>query len=50
MEVSGQLHVPRERHWYPLDRRLDGPQSWCGYGGKDIPSLPLVGIEPQSSP
>jgi hypothetical protein len=21
---------------YPLDRRLDGPQSWCGSCGEDI--------------
>jgi hypothetical protein len=36
---------------YPLDRRLDGPQSQSGCGGKEenIPSLSLPGIEPQSS-
>jgi hypothetical protein len=22
--------------WYPLDRRLGGPQSWSGHGGDDI--------------
>jgi hypothetical protein len=21
--------------WYPLDRRLDGPQSWSGRGGEE---------------
>jgi hypothetical protein len=40
MEVSGQLHVqaalPRgKRPRYPLDRRLGGPQSWCGRCGEE---------------
>jgi hypothetical protein len=35
MEVSGQLHTPSvlpsgNRPWYPLDRRLGGPQLRCG--------------------
>jgi len=21
--------------WYPLGRRLVGPQSWCGHGGEE---------------
>jgi hypothetical protein len=39
MEVSGQLHAPAVLYprgkdpRYPLDRRLDGPQSWYGYRG-----------------
>jgi hypothetical protein len=35
--------------WYPLDRRLGGPQSQSGCSGKEkTPTLPLLGIEPQS--
>jgi hypothetical protein len=35
MEVSGDLHAPaalppRKSPWYPLDRRLRGPQSRSG--------------------
>jgi hypothetical protein len=29
-----------------LDRRLNGPQSWYGYGGEEINSQPLLGLEP----
>jgi len=38
------------RPWYPMDRRLGGPQSWSGLGDKEneIPSLPLPGTESQS--
>jgi hypothetical protein len=32
--------------WYPLGRRLGGPQSWSGCGGKEINSQPLLGLEP----
>jgi hypothetical protein len=37
MEVSGQLHAPADllqgkSPWYPLDRRLGGPQSRSGRG------------------
>jgi hypothetical protein len=37
MEVSGQLHAPAalppgKSPWYPLDRRLGGPQSRSGRG------------------
>jgi hypothetical protein len=38
MEVCGQLLAPAflpprgKSPWYPLDRRLDGPQSWSGHG------------------
>jgi hypothetical protein len=37
--VSGQCHAPAALYpwgkdpWYPLDRRLDGPQSWYGRRG-----------------
>jgi hypothetical protein len=38
MEESGQLHAPAtlpqgKGPWYPLDRRLGGPQSHSGRGG-----------------
>jgi len=40
MEMSGQLHVPvtlpqGKGPWYPLDRRLGGPWSQFGCGGKE---------------
>jgi len=43
MEVSGQLHAPAalppgKEPWYPLDRRLGGPQSRSGRGGVIIKS------------
>jgi hypothetical protein len=45
MEVSGQLHAPaallrRKSPWYPLDRKLGGPQSRSGHSGKakEIPA------------
>jgi hypothetical protein len=31
---------------YPLDRRLDGPQSRSGRGGEGISSQILPGVEP----
>jgi hypothetical protein len=39
MEVSGQLQAPAalpqgKSPWYPLDRRLGGPQSRSGHGRK----------------
>jgi hypothetical protein len=50
VEVSGQLHVPAalpqaKSSWYPLDRRLRGPQSRSGRGGDEENSRPLLGIE-----
>jgi hypothetical protein len=35
--------------WYPLDRRLGGPQSWSVPCGVEINLLPLPGIEPRTS-
>jgi hypothetical protein len=32
--------------WYPLDRRLGGPQSHSGRGGEEKNSLPLPGLDP----
>jgi len=34
--------------WYPLDRRLVGPQSRSGRGGENKNSQPLPGFEPRS--
>jgi hypothetical protein len=50
MEVSGQLHAPAtlppgKKLWYPLDRRLGGPQSRSGRGGEEKHSQLLPGIE-----
>jgi hypothetical protein len=33
--------------WYPLDRRLGGPQSRSGRGGEEKNSYPLPGLEPR---
>jgi hypothetical protein len=35
MEVTGQLHAPVALSWYPLDKRLGGPQSRSGHGLDD---------------
>jgi hypothetical protein len=32
--------------WYPLDRKLGGPQSRSGRGGEEKNSQPLPGLEP----
>jgi hypothetical protein len=32
--------------WYPLDRRLGGPQSRSRYGGEEKSFQPLSGLEP----
>jgi len=50
MEVSGQLHSsvalpPGKEPWYPLDRRLGGPQSQYGCGHEEKNSQPLSGLE-----
>jgi len=51
MEVSGQFHalaaLPYGKSpWYPLDRRLGGPQRRYVRGGEENNSHPLPGIEP----
>jgi hypothetical protein len=51
MEVSGQFTLrplyPQEKSpWYPLDRRLGGPQNWSGRGSGEQNSQPLPGLEP----
>jgi hypothetical protein len=50
MEVSGRLHASAslptgEDPWYPLDRRLGGPQSRSGRGGEERDSHPLSEFE-----
>jgi len=45
MKVSGQLHAPAalphgKRPWYPMHRRLGGPQSRPGRGGENKNPLP----------
>jgi hypothetical protein len=53
--VSDELHAPvlypqRKRPWYPLDRRLCGPQSRSGRGGEKFPAPAGNRIlEPRSS-
>jgi len=44
-----QLYHQEKRPWYPLDRKLGGPQSQSGHSGEEKKSLPLPGIKPQSS-
>jgi hypothetical protein len=51
MEVGGQLHAPTvlpfgKSPFYPLDRRVGGPQSRSGRGGEEKNSQPPPGIEP----
>jgi hypothetical protein len=41
------LYPKRKSPWYPLDRRLSGPQSRSGHGGEEENSKPLSGLEPQ---
>jgi len=50
MGVSGQLHTPAalpagKNPWYPLDRRLGGPQSRSGRGGEEKHFQSPQGIE-----
>jgi len=33
--------------WYPLCRRLGGPQSFSGRGGEEKSSQPLPGLDPR---
>jgi hypothetical protein len=40
------LYPQRESPWYPLDRRLGGPQSLSGRGGGEKNSQPLPGLDP----
>jgi hypothetical protein len=40
------LYLQRKNPWYPLDRRLSGPQSRSGRGGEEKNSQPPPEIEP----
>jgi hypothetical protein len=42
-----RLLYPHEKSpWYPLDRRLGGPQSRSGHGAEEKNFQPLPGLEP----
>jgi hypothetical protein len=43
------LYPRGKSSWYPLDRRLGGPQSRSWHGGEEKNSQPLPAIEPRSS-
>jgi hypothetical protein len=49
--VSDQLHAPAALYpqgkspWYPLSKRLGGPQSQSGHGGEEKISQPVLGLE-----
>jgi hypothetical protein len=49
--MSGHLHVPtalplgKEPPWYPLDRRLGGPQCRSGRGGEEKNSQTLQKVK-----
>jgi hypothetical protein len=40
--------TPEKDPRYPLDRRLDGPESWSEYRRQSKNSLPVSEIEPRS--
>jgi hypothetical protein len=43
----GRFTPPQEKsHWYPLDRRVGGPQNRSGRGGEGKNSQPLPVLEP----
>jgi hypothetical protein len=42
-----QLLYPQGKSpWYPVDRRLDGPQSQSGCSGEEKNSQPLLELKP----
>jgi hypothetical protein len=50
MEMSGEFHAPavnpqEKSPWYPLDRRVGGPQILSGLGDEKKNSQPLPGLE-----
>jgi hypothetical protein len=54
MEVGGQFHAPAalpqgKSPWYPLGKRLDGPQSRSGHGDEEKNSQPPLRFETRSS-
>jgi hypothetical protein len=44
------LYLQAKNPWYPLDRRLGGPQCRSGQGGEEKNSQPLPGLEPSIQP
>jgi hypothetical protein len=46
MKVSGRIHAQAALPWYPLDRRLGGPQNRSGRGGEEKNSQSPPGVEP----
>jgi len=40
------LYAKGRRSWYPLIRRLSGPQSWSGHSGEEKNFQPLPGLGP----
>jgi hypothetical protein len=44
------LYPHGKSRWYPLDRRLGGPQSRSGRGGEEKNSQPAPGLEPPIHP
>jgi hypothetical protein len=40
------LYPQGKSPWYPLDRRLGGPQSWSEHGGEQKSSQVLLGLKP----
>jgi hypothetical protein len=42
-----QLYHHRNSPWYPLDRRMGGPQSQSGHSGEEKNSQPPLGLKPQ---
>jgi hypothetical protein len=48
--TSRPLYPQGKNPWYPLNRRLGGPQSRSGRGGEEKNSQPLPGLEPSDHP
>jgi hypothetical protein len=44
--MTRPLYRQEDIPWYPLDRRLGGPQNRSGRGGEERNSQPLPGLEP----
>jgi hypothetical protein len=44
--TSWLLHPQGKSPWYPLDRRLGGPQSWSGCSGEEINFHRVLGLDP----
>jgi hypothetical protein len=46
VSFTARQHYPKGKSpWYPLDRRLGGPQSRSGRGGEEKNSQPLPGLK-----